>query len=197
MSEHADRFRSLYEAEFVAILGYAARRLERSSDAADVAAEVFTIAWRRIGDVPRGPDARLWLYGVARYVMSNQRRSNQRRGRLIDRLRGELQVMSNTSEPQSADLVAVRDALRALSNDDRELLLLTTWEGLSPTEIAVAMDIPAGTVRSRLHRARQQLRRELGGDNPTAAGCTNERSAQTGHVTGSEQPLAARHEDLR
>jgi RNA polymerase sigma-70 factor (ECF subfamily) len=54
------------------------------------------------------------------------------------------------------------DVLESLRPDDREVLLLVAWEQLSPTEIAAVLDIPAATVRTRLHRARQQIRQQLG-----------------------------------
>lgn len=187
-AERSERFRSLYQAEAVAILGYAARRVGRPEDAADVVADVFTVAWRRIDDVPAGEAARPWLYGVARNVLSNHRRGAWRQDRLTDRLRGELRVMATAVQPASEDADIVRDALGRLSADDRELLQLTAWEGLSPNEIALAMDVPAGTVRSRLHRARHQLRRELQ---------RGERCAPTGHVCADERPLVTEHGEHR
>ncbi len=189
-----DRFRALFESEFVAIVGYAARRLDDPTEAADVAADVFVIVWRRIGDVPPGLEARLWLYGVARNVMSNHTRSARRRGRLVERLRSELHVLPTAISPATADVIALRQALSTLGDDDRELLLLATWEGLSPSQIASVLEVPPGTVRSRLHRARHALRCALADTDDTSG---SERSARTGHVAASEQSLAARHEDIR
>lgn len=194
MGADADRFRTLFESEFVAIVGYAARRLHDPTEAADVAADVFVIAWRRIGDVPPGSEARLWLYGVARNVMSNHTRGARRRGRLVERLRSELHVLPTAIDPATADAIALRRALSTLGDDDRELLLLATWEDLSPSQIASVLEIPPGTVRSRLHRARQALRDALT-DPDGASGF--ERTARTGHVTAGERSLAARHEDIR
>jgi RNA polymerase sigma-70 factor (ECF subfamily) len=59
-------------------------------------------------------------------------------------------------------------ALAALSADDREVLLLIAWAELSYEEVAGALGIPLGTVRSRLHRARKRTRAALGGVDPTA-----------------------------
>lgn len=192
--DDAVRFRALFESEFVAIVGYAARRLDDPTDAADVAADVFVIAWRRIRDVPTGPEARLWLYGVARNVVSNHNRSARRRSRLVDRVRNELHVLPAASNPAPGDVIALRQALSELREDDRELLLLATWEGLSPSQIASVLQVPPGTVRSRLHRARQALRLALAIGDDASAG---ERTSRRGHVAVSEQPLAARHEDFR
>src|SRR5213075_274525 len=123
------------------------RRVTRAEDAADIVADVFTVAWRRIDDVPDGREARLWLYGVARNVLSNHRRVRWRQDRLTDRLRGELRLITPAVQPADDDLDAVRAALGRLSVDDRELLQLTAWEGLTPNEVALAMGVPAGTVR--------------------------------------------------
>ena len=206
-AERSARFRALYQAEVVALLGYAARRVGRAEDAADIVADVFTVAWRRIDEVPAADAARPWLYGVARNVLSNHRRGAWRQDRLTDRLRGELRVMAPSAPPSSDDVDAVRAALGRLSADDRELLQLTAWEGLSPTEVAFAMGVPAGTIRSRLHRARRQLRHELGfqdgGDEEradarvAAAAVRSERWAPTGHVRSDERPLVTEHEEHR
>src|SRR5256714_3503213 len=95
----SERFRSLYEANYHLILGYALRRAD-AADAADVVAETFTTAWRRLRDVPDGEEARLWLYGVARRVLANQRRAERRRLRLAGRLREESRIApSGGAEP--------------------------------------------------------------------------------------------------
>ncbi len=73
---YRDRFEAVYDAYYPAIHQYAARRTGSPEDAADVISETFLTAWRRIGDVPEGEDALLWLYGVARRVLANQQRAN-------------------------------------------------------------------------------------------------------------------------
>lgn len=174
-------FEALFTAESRAILGYALRRTQAAEDAADVVAETFLVAWRRIEDVPRGPDARLWLYGVARRVLANHLRGAERRHRLGERLRAQLmehvEVAYDHDAHDAVDLV--RQAMLRLDEDDRELLQLTNWEGLTPTELATAMSVPAATVRTRLHRARKRLKVELG-----LLGWFGERSDRSGHVSG-------------
>lgn len=164
-----DRFRALYGGNFAPLLGFALRRADAVDEAADVVSETFLVAWRRIADVPEGPDARLWLYGVARRVMANQRRGTGRRDRLGERLRHDLTV----AVPDHADIVTARAdlavALRRLGALDREVLQLAAWEGLDPREIATVLNVSAGTVRTRLSRARGRLRCELG-DDPDALG---------------------------
>ncbi len=117
-------------------------------DAADIVAETMLVAWRRIDDVPADGTARLWLYGVARRVLANHRRGQVRRDRLAERMR--LQLVEVTPDLTSlADSNAViRDGLAQLSDDDRELIMLTAWDGLDPREAAVVLGVPARTVRT-------------------------------------------------
>jgi len=148
---------------YAALLGYAARRVDQPADAADIVCDVFVVAWRRIDEVPPGHEGTLWLYGVARRTLANAHRSSKRRRALDVRLRA--QVEAAPIEPPDAMITApVREALARLSADDRELITLTAWEGLSPTEIATVIGVEVGTVRVRLHRARLRFKRFLGGD---------------------------------
>lgn len=176
-----DRFRNLYYAQFPPLLGYALRRADGAEDAADVVSETFLIAWRRLTEVPEGPHARLWLYGVARRVLANMRRGTGRRDRLGERLRHDLTAaVTDHAEVATAraDLDAALGKLGAL---DREVLQLAAWEGLDPREIATVLNVSAGTVRTRLSRARARLRRSLGDDQEVA-----------GHVPGNPLTIAPR-----
>jgi len=174
------RFTSLYDANFRALLAYSLRRVDQPEDAADVVADTMLVAWRRLDDVPSGSQTRLWLFGVARRVLSNQHRSTDRRERLAERLRDQLSfaVMPDPAD-DVADVALADAALAQLSADDRELIQLTLWEGLPPRDIASVLGLPASTVRTRLHRARAQLRAGLG-DVPGGAG----------HVRVGERMLA-------
>jgi RNA polymerase sigma-70 factor (ECF subfamily) len=157
-----DRFRRLFAATERELLAYVLRRVDRVEDAADVVAETFLVAWRRLDKVPPGDEARLWLYGVARRQLANQRRGHLRRSRLADRLRAELPAaVASGRSPEDHRVAAVRVALARLDEEDREILRLTSWEGLTPSEVAAVVGVPAVTVRSRLHRARKRLRSEL------------------------------------
>src|SRR5580704_6064903 len=73
------RFETIYAANCGPILGYVLRRTRNGDDAADVVAETFLTAWRRLDDVPPGDQARLWLYGVARRVLANHQRGERRK----------------------------------------------------------------------------------------------------------------------
>jgi len=155
----AERFRRLFADTERELLAYVLRRVERAEDAADVVAETFLVAWRRMDEVPAGDQARFWLYGVARRQLANQRRGALRRSRLADRLRVELPVaVAGAGGSEDHRVAAVRAALVRLDEGDRELLRLSSWEGLAPAEIATVMGVPGVTVRSRLHRARKRLR---------------------------------------
>jgi len=173
-----DTFRALYAASFDSLLGYALRRVEQPEDAADVVAETFLVAWRRMADVPPGDEARLWLYGVARKVLSNHRRSSGRRERLGQRLRSDLAAVTSDHADRVATHADLLRALRKLSPLDREVLQLSIWEGLEPREIATVLDVSVVVVRTRLSRARSRLRGVLGND-----------SHQPGHDT--EEPTIA------
>jgi RNA polymerase sigma factor (sigma-70 family) len=136
--------------------------VEEREDAADVVAETFLVAWRRIGEVPIGDGARLWLYGVARLVLANLHRAERRRTRLGRRLAETLQatLQAEPTEPRGEAAEALR-AIGEMGEEDRELLRLITWEGLSPSEAGRVLGVSALAARSRLHRARRRLRQVL------------------------------------
>ena len=151
-------FEALYEAHGRAILAYALRRLPNAADAEEAAAETFVVAWRRLGDRPSTDDALPWLYAIARRVVANHHRAAERRDRLIDRVRDRA-VSEVTAGHQAESLVM--DVLMEMRADDRELLRLVAWEGLSHDEIAVVLGISPNAVAIRLHRARIRFQHVL------------------------------------
>ena len=185
-SEGEREFEALYAANLRPLLAYALRRTATPADAADVVAETMLTAWRRRVDVPGGDDTRLWLYGVARLVLANHSRGERRRHRLGARLADlvEREVPEHAADTVH-DGLAVTEALALMDELDRELLRLTSWEQLSPTEIAVALEMPAGTVRSRLSRARATLRGVL----TAAADDGLQRNDVSGHVDVEREAL--------
>ncbi|RJL29967.1 RNA polymerase sigma factor [Bailinhaonella thermotolerans] len=158
--EPKQRFEEIYMANYAAVMSYVRRRTDSPDDAADALSETFATAWRKLDEVPRGDEARLWLYGVARRVLANQRRGDLRRTALAVRLRTELTAWAESVAGED-DPDAVRDAFKRLSHEDREVLALVGWEGLSPAEIAVVLGCSRPAVRVRLHRARKRLAKEL------------------------------------
>ncbi len=151
------RFNALFARHYPAIFGYAARRVGRD-DAGDAAAEVFTVAWRRLGRVPAEPETLPWLYGVARKVVANQERTARRRLRL--EAKAAVAPIEALAPPGTAGL-EVEAALLRLGTADREVLRLAAWEELQPAEIAAALGCSANAAAVRLHRARQRLAGEL------------------------------------
>lgn len=151
-------FSRLYREQGRAVLAYALRRVEGPEDAADVVAETFLVAWRRLGEVPAGGEARLWLYAVARRVIANLQRTERRRTRLGQRLTESLRTELATHPAPGGEAAEVLRAMTDLSDGDRELLLLVSWEELSPSEAAKVLEISSLAARSRLHRARRRLR---------------------------------------
>lgn len=162
------RYQQLYEQQYRHVFAYCLRRTHRN-DAGDLAAEVFTVAWRRLDQIPAGEDALPWLYAVAFRVVSQHRRQTARRRSLPSRLRSiespktsgpELEVVRKFEH----DLVIrASEALRPL---DQEILRLTYWEELSSAQVAQAIGSTEVAVRQRLHRARKRLARRyrrLGG----------------------------------
>jgi RNA polymerase sigma factor (sigma-70 family) len=186
-----ERFHALYRAHARPLLVYALRRAARPEDAADVVADTMLVAWRRIAEVPDGDEARLWLYGVARRVLSNSRRGLDRRDRLGERLRREVRRLADPDVAIGVSVsLDVRAALARLPADDRELLQLTAWEGLGSPEVAAVLGLSRVAVRSRLRRARVRLRQELAGDGAP-------QGPPAGHGGHDEHPLVRETEDDR
>jgi RNA polymerase sigma-70 factor, ECF subfamily len=149
VDEWRARFERLWRECAPAVAAYVRRRAP-ADVAEDVVAETFLVAWRRLDRVPE--DALPWLYGVARRTLANQRRSEVRRVALAERL--DLELPPVTGERPDSCVV---EALAALGERDRELLMLVAWEGVTPTEAAVVLGTSAVACRVRLHRARGRL----------------------------------------
>ncbi|GAB3960253.1 hypothetical protein GCM10029978_009080 [Actinoallomurus acanthiterrae] len=172
-----DEFATVYERNYRPLLGYALRRCHSPDDAADVVAETFAIAWRRADDLPRGDEARLWLYGTARRVLANHRRGERRHAIKTAVLRDELAVLPATAS-DTPDDTPVAEVFRALPDRDRELLALVAWEGLGIAEIAKVLECSRNAVSIRLHRARKRFARAL-----RAAGVDQAQAVRTADPT--------------
>jgi RNA polymerase sigma factor (sigma-70 family) len=148
-----------------AMHAYLARRGGRDA-ADDLLGDVLLRAYAaRLRYDERWPDPRPWLYGIARNVL----REHWRRAGQGEMMPARLAVAEDPWPDVDSRLDAatrlpdLRRALSQLAEGDREVLLLVTWEALSPAEAALALGIPAGTARSRLHRARAVMRQLLSG----------------------------------
>jgi RNA polymerase sigma factor (sigma-70 family) len=162
-----EAFAALFDRHHRRIYAYAARRLGTGL-ADDIAAETFLIAFDRREDYDRTrADAAPWLYGIAANLIARHARAEARHLRALART-GAMDVVEWDGDALAGrlDAAAVRgrlaEALAALPATEREMLLLVAWAGLSCQDAATALDVPAGTARSRLHRARTQMRAALG-----------------------------------
>lgn len=189
--DEPDVFAELFNRYADDIHRYAARRLG-TEVADDLMAETFVIAFqqRRRYDLSR-PHARPWLYGIITNLVGQHRRSEARRLKALSRVA----ATSPAEGEPLADRVAARvsaessraelaGALAELPARHRDVLLLIAWGDLDYAEAAEALDVPLGTVRSRLHRARTKLRRALGGTDPTAL---HEETGATGATEETEK----------
>jgi RNA polymerase sigma factor (sigma-70 family) len=155
-------FEQLFRDTRTNLLAYIMRRSQNAEDAADVLAETYLIAWQKLDAIPTGELARLWLFGVARNLLLKGASRHRSRHALIERLAGELRSVQPSHAPvEDVRSAALRAALAGLQERDREILMLTAWEGLTPKEIAVVLGTPVNIVRVRLHRARARLKRDL------------------------------------
>jgi len=154
------RFHAVVDRHFDAVAGFLARRVGPDT-AEDLAQEVFVTAFRKRHRFnPAFESARPWLLGIATRAVAGHRRAERRQLELHRRVTAEPLRETTTREDLDPDLFA---GLTALARRDRDTFLLHVWGDLAYEEIAHALDIPIGTVRSRIHRARQQLTAHLGG----------------------------------
>jgi RNA polymerase sigma factor (sigma-70 family) len=164
MSEASDdRFLTLYESARPLIVAYTLRRVASHEDAADAVAETFEIAWRRSDDIPAGHDGVLWLYVTARYVIANQGRRLRRRQEVTTRLSEELRGIELHEEAPDEEGLLMQRSFKALSLDERELLMLAGWEGLNATDMGRVLGCSPTAARIRLYRARARLKAEMVG----------------------------------
>ncbi len=157
-------FGALFDRHARTIYNYCFRRTADWSAAEDLTSVVFLETWRRRAAVRLDGGSLLpWLYGVATNVLRNHHRSLRRHRDALARL------PEPVAPEEDAEVVAARvdderemrrilDRLRALPRRDQEVIALCVWEGLEYSQVAAALGIPVGTVRSRLNRAREKLR---------------------------------------
>ena len=166
-------FSALFDRHASVLHRYVTRRLGDSL-ADDVVADTFLAAFRRLGRYDTAHrDARPWLYGIAANLIGKHRRAEVRAYLALART-GVDEVAESYADRVEARVSAsaahreLAGALAVLSPKDREVLLMIAWADLSYEEVARALGVPVGTVRSRLHRARKKTREALGGVDPSA-----------------------------
>jgi RNA polymerase sigma-70 factor (ECF subfamily) len=166
-----DAFGQLFDRHAAAVYNYLLRRTADWSAAEDLTAAVFLQAWRRRIDVVLAGDSVLpWLLGVARQLARNAARSGRRYRAVLDRVERAAVISAADGDP--ADLVArrvdtdrqlqrLRAAMAVLPRHQRDVVELCVYAGLDQQAAAVALGVSVGTIKSRLHRARQQLARAV------------------------------------
>ncbi|WP_405916122.1 RNA polymerase sigma factor [Streptomyces sp. NBC_00728] len=168
--EQSELFALLYDRYAPDIHRYAARRLGDTA-ADDITADTFLVAFRIRSRYDRTrANARPWLYGIAGNLIGKQRRAEVRALRALARTGHDPLAASGgefwleDADSRIAAQGPLAGALAGLSAPDRHVLLLVAWAELTYQEVAEALDIPVGTVRSRLNRARRKVRTALGAD---------------------------------
>lgn len=162
------RYRVVFDRYHRDVYAYFKRRIEAEA-AKDCTAETFLVAWRRIDTIPEGDEALRWLYRVARNVLRNEYRAKRRSRSLSARIGG-----NGAEAVSSPEVVVVRReedeetlaALRRLSTQDQEILLLAVWDELPYEEIAAILDCTPHAASQRLYRASQRLAKQLGRKRP-------------------------------
>jgi RNA polymerase sigma factor (sigma-70 family) len=171
-----DAFGQLFERHATAVYNYLFRRTADWSVAEDLTAAVFLQAWRRRKEVTFDRDSALpWLLGVARLTLRNAARSRTRYLAALSRAGRQADVDAAWSDPaeqvaarldDAARVAQLRAAIGRLPRQQREAIELCVYSGLDQQAAAIALGISVGTVKSRLHRARQRLANELQAPQP-------------------------------
>lgn len=152
-----DAFVAFYEDHYGFVLATAQRRLRGISDAENVAAEVFRVAWAHYRE--SGEITIPWVQQALRNLIGNEYRRQATARSAVSM--GIFAGRTDTGPADLDDAVIVRQALATLAESDREVLLMAYWEDLSREEMGEILGCATGTVRVRLHRARERLQQRL------------------------------------
>jgi RNA polymerase sigma-70 factor, ECF subfamily len=155
------QFRALFAETYATVARFARHRGLAGHDVDDLLAATYEVAWRRLDAVPAGDGALPWLLTVAHNHLRNHRRRLLRDRALVERLPPPEHVPP-PREPVAVGWREIRRALDALSDEDRELVLLVAWDGLTPGQAASVLGLTPAATRTRLHRARTRLADLLG-----------------------------------
>jgi RNA polymerase sigma factor (sigma-70 family) len=161
----SEAFGVLYDRHARAIYNFLYRRTASWSDAEDLTSAVFLHAWRRRAEIVLDRDSALpWLLRTADYTVRNEWRSKARYRKalaaahlLVDHERDHADEVARRLDDDE-QIRRARKALGRLPKQQREIVELCIWAGLDQQAAAVALNVPLGTVKSRLSRARKQLR---------------------------------------
>jgi RNA polymerase sigma-70 factor (ECF subfamily) len=155
-----ESFAEIFDRHYVAVHRYLARRAPRAQ-ADDLASTTFAVAFeRRRSFRPSSTSALPWLLGIATNLLHERHRVERREQGTLALLRTE-HLADDQGGSDEPDTDRLARALATLDPAQRDVLLMHAWEELSYEEIAEALGIPIGTVRSRLSRARAHLRSQI------------------------------------
>lgn len=152
-------FERFYGRHHPAVCAYCVRRVG-SVEAPDIVSQVFSVAWRRRDDLPAADRELPWLYGVARRVVGHHWRSVGRARRLAAKagvLPAEAQPIPEVAAIETVEHEFVRTALAELRPNDREVLMLTAWEGLTHAQAGEVLGCSLAAVDKRVSRAKVRL----------------------------------------
>jgi RNA polymerase sigma-70 factor, ECF subfamily len=157
-SDRQALFAALFRRHHAAVRRYVTRRAWPDA-VDDVVAETFATAWRRFEEIPADPLP--WLFTTARNCLANHRRSALRGAALIERLRAQPAPAGADERVRRAQRESILRALGSLGELERELVLMTEWDGLTPGQAGAALGVAAPAARARLYRARRKLQAAL------------------------------------
>ena len=163
--EEPEAFGLIYDRHAATVLRFLGRRVG-AEVAEGLVGELFRIAFERRNTFDASRASALpWLYGIGTNLLLKHRRAEARRLRASARMAAGVEAADRRASAGALDarvlFPRVADAIEALADGDREALLLFAWEDLSYQSVAEALELPVGTVRSRLNRARAHLRELL------------------------------------
>lgn len=166
--EHPQRFEAVFDRYHPVIYRHLAH-LAGVDQADELAGDVFVVAFTvRARFDPAFGSVRAWLFGIAANVLRTRRRSEYRGIRARERIAGRRREEDTSIDlvtdriAYSQELLTATEALEQLGAADREVIVLYAFAELSYQEIATALGVEVGTVRSRMNRARRRLRELLG-----------------------------------
>ena len=159
-SDFSDDFTRLVNERSGAILRYALRRINDPWVCEDIVEDTFLVAWRHRDSIPGRSEELTWLYSIAFRVLSNHRRSRDRKRRLDTRLIAE-HVNNSNADTDTVDARSLLIELGTLKVIDRKILEFVYWESLSYREIGQILGLSENAVGMRLHKAKQRLRTQL------------------------------------
>jgi RNA polymerase sigma factor (sigma-70 family) len=182
--DDSQAFGEIFERNSRSIYNYLFRRCGDWAEAEDLMSIVFLEAWRKRREVELSHDSALpFLFGVATNVLRNRRRTEFRYRAALERMPpvSETDHRAGDIADRLGEEQEMREILRVFSRlpkRDQDVLSLCAWMGLSYEEAAVALDVPVGTVRSRLSRSKRRFRELLGERGHEVAGSAHRRAGQ-------------------